>query len=621
MRNPAVTSLMKPATLTAAAFAAVTLPLAAADKAPAPGKQPNIIVILSDDMGYSDIGCYGSEIRTPALDALAARGLRFTQFYNGARCCPTRAALLTGLYAHQAGMGAMTRNHKLPGYTGSIRENCMTIAEMLRPAGYATYAVGKWHVSRNAKETQNLPLQRGFDHYYGMLIGSASYYDPSSLARDNTIITPYNDPEGYRPANNQFYLTDAIGDNAVRYLEQHARKNSASADASKPFFMYVAFTAAHWPLQAFPEDIAKYKGAYDAGYDAIRQARHKRLAELGLLPPGTKLSPPDNTAWKDIQDKEWEIRCMEVYAAMIDRMDQNIARIVAHLKTTGQLDNTVIFFMQDNGACAEIFTQREDLTFRWHNGPPYSHAERRVLMRERPNAATATYAPLGPDDLQTRNYPVQTRDGRPMRTGPAVMPGPDDTYIGYGQDWANVSNTPFREYKHWVHEGGISTPLIVHWPAGIPAALNNTLVRTPAHIIDIASTCVDLAGAKYPAKRGDTALTPLAGISLRPLFTGAQVRRPSPLFWEHEGNRAVRDGDWKLVAKDRNGPWELYNMATDRTELNNLAAQHKDIANRLAAAWENWAVEAKAKPWPWDKAPPAQGGAAKSKLKNKSAGK
>nr|WP_202863888.1 sulfatase-like hydrolase/transferase [Ereboglobus luteus] len=415
---------MKPATLTAAAFAAVTLPLAAADKAPAPGKQPNIIVILSDDMGYSDIGCYGSEIRTPALDALAARGLRFTQFYNGARCCPTRAALLTGLYAHQAGMGGMTRNQKLPGYTGSIRENCMTIAEMLRPAGYATYAVGKWHVSRNARETQNLPLQRGFDHYYGMLIGSASYYDPSSLARDNTIITPYNDPEGYRPANNQFYLTDAIGDNAIRYLEQHERKKSAGASASKPFFMYVAFTAAHWPLQAFPEDIAKYKGAYDAGYDAIRQARHKRLAELGLLPPGTKLSPPDNTAWKDIQDKEWEIRCMEVYAAMIDRMDQNIARIVAHLKTTGQLDNTVIFFMQDNGACAEIFTQRDNLTFRWHNGPPPATPSAASSCASLPTPPPPPTRPSAPTTSRRETIPCKPATDAPCAPAPRSCPAP-----------------------------------------------------------------------------------------------------------------------------------------------------------------------------------------------------
>ncbi len=589
---------------TAVTLAAASLPLAAAGNIQSTdASRPNILIILSDDMGYSDIGCYGSEIRTPALDALAARGLRFTQFYNSARCCPSRAALLTGLYAHQAGMGAMTRDHKLPGYTGSIRENCMTIAEMLRPAGYATYALGKWHVSRNIKDTPNNPLQRGFDHYYGMLVGSASYYDPSALARDNTLITPHNDPEGYRPANNQFYLTDAIGDNAIRYLEQHARNNSAADPkpaSPRPFFMYVAFTAAHWPMQAFPEDIAKYKGVYDNGYNPIRQARHKRLIELGLLPPGTKLSPPDNTPWENIQNKEWEIRCMEVYAAIIDRMDQNIARIIAHLKTTGQLDNTVIFFMQDNGACAEIFTQHDDLILRWHNGPPNDHASRRALMRTPPNAATATYPPLGPDDLQTRSYPLQTRDGRPMRTGTDVMPGTDGTYIAYGQDWANVSNTPFREYKHWVHEGGISTPLIVHWPAGIPASLHNSLVRAPSHIIDIAATCIDLAGTSYPSKRGDTPLTPLAGVSLRPLLAGAPLHRAAPLCWEHEGNRAIRDGDWKLVAKGHTGPWELYDLATDRTELNDLAASRPDLVRRLSAAWEQWAIDAKAKPWPWD---------------------
>ncbi|MDR0351952.1 MAG: arylsulfatase [Opitutaceae bacterium] len=537
-------------------------------------QRPNIIVILSDDMGFSDIGCYGGEIRTPALDKLAARGLRFTQFYNGARCCPSRASLLTGLYAHQAGMGHMIADQNLPGYTGSIRDNCMTIAEMLRPAGYSNYAVGKWHVARGVEERRNWPLQRGFEKYYGTIVGSGSYYDPATLCRDNTLITPLNDPE-YQPANGKFYYTDAIADNAVRYLRQHCRDNPGA-----PFFMYVAFTAAHWPMQAPPGDIAKYEGVYDKGYNPVREARFKRAIELGILPPETELSPPDNAGWKNVRDKKWEIRCMEVYAAMIDRMDQGIARIVAQLEASGLFDNTVIMFLQDNGACAEP-----------------------VGRQPRPAGdARAKYEPLGADDFQPKARPpnMQTRDGRPVRTGAGVMPGPEDTYIACGRDWANVSNTPFREYKHWVHEGGISTPFILSWPAGIPAALEGSFNRTPAHIIDIAATCVDLANAKYPVKRRDTALAPLAGISLRPALTGAPLQRPSPIFWEHEGSRAVRDGNWKLVAKGAHAPWELYDMAADRSELHNVIAQHKDITTHLSDAWEKWALDAKAKPWPWD---------------------
>jgi arylsulfatase len=554
-------------TATATLCAAATLD-AAPENTPA---RPNILVILSDDMGFTDIGCYGGEIKTPALDRLAGHGLRFTQFYNSARCCPTRASLLTGLYPHQAGMGHMTNNAGLPGYTGSIRENCVTIAEMLRPAGYSTYALGKWHVARGIKETANHPLQRGFEKYYGTIGGAGSYYDPATLCRDNTLITPENDPE-YRPQN--YYYTDAIADNAILFLRQHQR-----ATPGKPFFMYVAFTAAHWPMHALPGDIEKYQGVYDKGYDAIRAARHKRALELGVIDPSTRLSPADNPGWKNVTNKKWEIRCMEVYAAIIDRMDQNIARILAQLAATNQLDNTIIMFMQDNGACAELLGRQSG---------------------NRDN--TRQYRPLGPDDLQPRTRPpnMQTRDGRPVRTGPGVMPGPADTYIACGHNWANVSNTPFREYKHWVHEGGISTPLIVCWQKGIDQNLAGGFVKTPAHLVDIAATCLDLSAAKYPAKRGGVKLTPLPGISLRPSFTGKQLQRPAPLFWEHEGNRAVRDGRWKLVAKGRDGPWELYDMDADRSERDNLAAQNKPLVRRLSDSWEQWAQTAKAKPWPWN---------------------
>jgi len=551
---------------TAAALSAFSLQpsaLCAGAPAPAPAR-PNIMIILADDMGFSDLGCYGGEIHTPTLDKLAAQGLRFTQFYNGARCCPTRAALLTGLYAHQAGMGHMTQDKHLPGYSGALNASSETIAEMLRPAGYDTYAVGKWHVSLGVKDTKNHPLQRGFNHYYGIIGGAANYYNPDTLTRDNTPITAKTDP-AYKPAPGKpYYFTDAIADNAIQFLKDHQRANAAAA-SDKPFFMYVAFTAAHWPMMALPEDIAKYKGVYDKGYDPIRDARYKRTLELGTVVLPTKLSPPDNSGWNNVRDKKWESRCMEVYAAIVDRMDQNIAKIVAQLEASGQLDNTLILFLQDNGACAEMIGRGAK------NGK--------------------------------KGY----------RTGPGVMPGPEDTYIAYGHDWANVSNTPFREYKHWVHEGGISTPLIAHWPAGIPASLDNTFVRTPAHIIDIAATCVDLANATYPAKRGSTPLSPLAGISLRPTFTGAPLQRPTPLFWEHEGNRAVRDGKWKLVAKGATAPWELYDMDVDRSELNNLASKNKDIATRLAAAWQEWATANKVLPWPWSGAGKKAGKGKKTK--------
>jgi arylsulfatase A-like enzyme len=543
--------------------------------ATSPPARPNIILILSDDMGFSDIGCYGSEIATPALDALAASGVRFTQFYNGARCCPTRASLLTGLYAHQTGLGHMGENQHLPAYTGSINDRCATIAEVLRPAGYHTYALGKWHITHpiaaNGPKT-HWPLQRGFEKYYGTINGGGSFYDPTSLCRGNTFITPENDPE-YRPK--QFYYTDAIADNAIAFLKAHQRE---TASAPAPFFMYVAFTAAHWPMHALPEDIAKYRGKYDQGYEPVRAARLKRARDLGLIKPQWALTPPDED-WSTVDDKAWEARCMEVYAAMVDRMDQNIARLVAELKASGQFDNTLIFFLEDNGACAE-------------------------LMGRTSNAAAvakASYQSFGPNDLQPKVWPpMQTRDGRAVRTGPGVMPGPADTYVAYGRGWANVSNTPFREYKHWVNEGGISTPLIVHWPAAIAKAQRGTLVDQPGHLIDIAATCVEVAGATYPAERAGKALPPLEGVSLKPALSGEKFTRAQPLFWEHEGNRAVRDGKWKLVAKGPRSRWELYDMEADRTELHDLASAEPARVAQMSSQWDTWATRVGAKPWPWD---------------------
>ena len=539
--------------------------------------QPNIVIIMSDDMGFSDLGCYGGEIQTPNLDRLAAGGLRFTQFYNTARCCPTRAALLTGLYPHQAGVGHMMEDHDKPGYKGNLNESCRTIAQVLKPAGYRSYASGKWHVTRNLQadgDKHNWPLQRGFERFYGMISGGGSFYDPFTLCRDNTLISPYADAE-YQPK--QYYFTDAITDHAVKFIGEHDRDHQ-----QQPMFLYVTYTAAHWPMHALPEDIAKYKGKYDAGYDAIRQARFAKSVELGLVDKEPGLSPPAGD-WSKVKNREREIACMEVYAAMVDRMDQGIGKIVAELKRTSRFDNTLIFFLQDNGGCAE--QQGRNATMNREDGP----------RKEKPSLPTIAAAAL-PNGLT----PPQTRDGYPVRQGPNVMPGPYDTYVAYGQGWANVSNTPFREYKHWVHEGGISTPLIAHWPKGITA--KGELRKQPGHLIDLMATCVELSSAKYPAEA-----TPLVGLSLQPAFKNEPLKREA-IYWEHEGNRAVRVGDWKLVAKHAQD-WELYDIAHDRIEGQNLAAKHPEKVREFSELYTKWAERSNVAPWPVAKETPKKNNA------------
>jgi arylsulfatase A-like enzyme len=547
--------------LVLAAFFACGTALEAAEAA-----RPNIIVILSDDMGYSDLGCYGGEISTPNLDALAANGVRFTQFYNTARCCPTRASLLTGLYPHQAGVGHMTEDRGYDGYRGVLNRQSVTIAEVLQPSGYRTYMCGKWHLTRftgqNA-DRSTWPLGRGFEKFYGTIAGAGSFYDPTTLCRQNKLITVENDPE-YHPE--PYYYTDALSENAVSFLRHHRTETP-----DKPFFLYLAYTAAHWPMHAPKAAIEKYKGKFDAGYAPAREARLQRMKEIGLVPAEMELSPPSD-AWGIVKDKAWEARCKEVFAAMIETMDAGVGRIVDQLKATGQLDNTLILFLQDNGACAETIGRS-------------------------PNAADpGNLKPMGPDQLQPKvQPPMQTRDGRWVKSGPGVMPGPADTYVAYGRGWANVSNTPFREYKHWTHEGGISTPLIAHWPAGIQRDRAGQFERQPGHLIDIMATCVDLAGAKYPEQVAGQAIKPREGVSLRPAFNGEPLSRSQPLFWEHESNRAVREGDWKLVAKEGQ-PWELYNLANDRTESHDLAASEPSRVRDLAAKWQAYASRANVLP-------------------------
>ncbi len=546
--------------------------------------RPNIIVILSDDIGYSDIGSYGSEIGTPNLDRLAAGGIRFTHFYNTARCSPSRASLLTGLYPHQAAMGHLATRPLWdePGYLDDLNRNSATIAEVLRDAGYATYMTGKWHLygmkasvlpDETDTDTTNWPLQRGFDRFFGHLSGSCSYWDPFTLLSGNRYITP---GEG-------FYYTDAISDTAVKFIREHPD--------DKPFFFYVAYYAAHWPLHAPEEEIEKYDGVYDIGWDSLRSQRFSKQKELGVVTTAHRLSERTESIipWDDEPMKEWQSRRMETYAAMIDIMDQGIGRIIAALEETGQLDNTIILYMQDNGGCAEpVLTNRM--------AKPLTE-EQKVLK------------PYPPDHILTVRKPEYTRDGRFIRSGRGVMAGPADTWVAYGEEWANASNTPFRLYKSYVHEGGIATPLIVHWPSGLKKT--GAIVDEPGHLIDIMPTCLELAGVNYPRKFNGATATPPEGLSLLPAFEGKKLDREF-LFWEHEGNRAIRMGKWKLVQQlpepmhfkpDDENRWELYDLEKDPSETEDLAPIYPERVKEMAARWEKEALRLGAKPWPWDHNP------------------
>jgi len=542
-------------------------------------ERPNIILIMSDDMGYSDIGCYGSEIETPELDRLAAKGIRFSQFYNTARCCPTRASLLTGLYPAQTGMGFMTGDQGNSGYRGEIGKQCVTIGEVLKPSGYHTYMAGKWHVARNLEGIDSLkynwPLQRGFDKFYGTIIGAGSFWDPWTLVRGNTLITPHNDPE-YNPEESWYY-TDAISDNAIKFIEEHVQE--AEED---PFFMYVAYTAAHWPLHAPEDEIALHKGKYDGGYAALREKRFQNLKTLGLVDENWKLSE-QVAKWDTVPDKSWHARNMEVYAAMISRMDKGIGKLIDVLINNKMLENTLILYLQDNGGCAETI------------GFFANNCQYDTLP------GTPVYDPMGPDELQTQMSPRQNREGFPVVImSEKVMAGPDYTYHAYGPAWANVSNTPFRKFKQWVHEGGISTPLIAHWPAKIKD--HGQIRRQPGHLIDIMATIADITGADYPEDYEGHRILPMEGESLMDVFTDNETLDREAIYFEHGGNRAVREGNWKLVSKayPRNwrfvrvdeiplDQWALYDLEKDRTETNNLADQYPEKVKKMAEQWQRWA--------------------------------
>ena len=486
--------------------------------------RPNIIVILADDMGYSDLGSYGSEIKTPVLDQLAENGLRMTQFYNASRCCPSRASLLTGLYPHQANMGFMQEDCNLPGYGGHLPDNAITIAQLLKENGYSTAMSGKWHVGN---DKSFWPTKKGFDKFYGFPHHGGEYFYPFAsdqiLVKGETEITP----------DENYYSTDAINDNAVNFVTEMHSEN-------KPFFLYLAHVAPHFPLQAKQEDIDKYRGTYKRNFEELRVKRFEKMKAQGILPADYKLSPLDPKVpnWDELSDTEkddFDLR-MSVYAAQIDCMDQGIGRLVDQLESLDQLDNTVIIFLSDNGGT------RED----------YSN---------------------------------------PEMTAPIGQPG---SFGCYKLPWANVSNTPFRMFKHWGNEGGIRTPFIVHYPKLIT---EGRIDNQPAHIMDIMKTVSELAKVEYPKTYNNNEITPSEGISLVPIFKSKERTAHKELFWEHEGNKAARMGEWKWVNIYPEGTDELYDLSKDPTELNNLANSQAEKLESIKTSWQNWADRVGVVPW------------------------
>jgi len=492
-------------------------------------KRPNIVVILADDLGFSDVGCYGSEIPTPNIDLLANAGVRFTRFYNNTRCCPSRASLLTGLYPHDAGIGRMAEdpedstvnNEGVDGYRGYLTKNSVTIAEVLKSAGYHTYMSGKWHVGMHGKD--KWPLQRGFERYYGILSGGSSYlkpFPPRGITVDNGA-TSYDVPDDY-------YTTDAFADNAVNFIREQKD--------DKPFFLYLAFNAPHWPLHAKRADIDKFQGEYSIGWDSVRHERWRKQLKLGLVKPEWGLTERDMRPWTELTAKEQQDVAyrMSVYAAQVYALDYNIGKVIETLKARKQFDNTLILFLSDNGAAAE---------------------------------------------------PYQELGGKPMDevNNPAKF-----WAVSYGAGWATVSNTPYKKWKNTTYEGGTSTPLIVSWPAGIGASKGGW-VQTPHHIIDILPTALEAAGADYPSQYQGNAVIPTPGISMLPVIRTGNGPIHDYFYWEHEENCAVIYGAWKAVKKLPGDQWELYNLEKDRIEKSNVAAAYPAVLQDLAAHWDDWA--------------------------------
>ena len=507
------------------------------DAAPASGAAlpPNIVIILADDMGFSDLGCYGGEIDTPNLDRLAAEGLRFSEFHNCAICGATRSALLTGLYHHQSGIRS---------WIGTRNQNGVSIHQLLHEAGYHTMALGNMMMIGRYRDARVADYPR-LDRYFGTQPSFGSLPGPKTTGGSyfHDVIGRYwfLNGEPYTVPKEGSYHTDSCTDDAVKFLTE-------ATAANRPFFLYLSYMAPHWPLHAKPQDIAKYRGLYrDTGWDKVRERRYKRLIELGLIDANWPLTPRDARVpeWKDAPHKQWEAERMAVYAAQIDCMDRNIGRVLEVLSAEGVENNTLVMFLSDNGASCQ-----------------------------------------GSDKLSVvENW---RRDGTPVYRGndPSVMPGPGDTFVTYGPPWANVSNTPFREYKGTNHEGGIATPLIIRWPAIIDKP--GTITGRVGHVIDIMPTCLDVAGVTYPERFDGHKVLPLEGNSLRPILEGKEPAGREALYWELGGNLAVRMGKWKLVAL-KGQPWELYDMEADRTEMNNLAAQNPDKLKEMAAMYNTWA--------------------------------
>lgn len=514
--------------------------------------RPNVVLILVDDMGFADLGITGSEINTPHIDNLANGGKLFSSMYNCARCCPTRASLLTGLYPHNAGIGHMGADLGTPAYQGYLRNDSATIAEVLRESGYRTLMSGKWHVAGDfmARDVDSwrvgdvehpTPRQRGFDRFFGIVDGATHFFSPHCVLENESRVDV--DPDS-------FYFTDAITDKAIAMVDE-------SVNDEKPFFLYLAHAAPHWPLHAFPEDIAKYENTYNQGWDSIRTARHESMNGLGVLKNPWDISPRDNDVppWESIPLPEWEASKMATYAAMIDRLDQSIGRFVEHLKKLGEYENTLILFLSDNGGCAELMAE----------------------------------------DGWVQYYPDQTLDGRSITMGnvPGVAPGDALTFQSYDKPWANVSNAPFKLYKHYVHEGGISTPLIAHWPDGIKTV---STIHQASHVVDILPTILQATDTPYLSELGGHTIQPLQGESFLDALVDKPWTREQPLFFEHEGNCAIRTEQFKLVRR-HGQDWELYDMDADRTELHDLAGQNKPLQADLVAQYQHWADQSGVMNW------------------------
>jgi arylsulfatase A-like enzyme len=503
----------------------------------------NVVIFLADDLGYSDIGGYGGEIRTPNLDRLANQGVKLSNFHNTPRCSPSRASLLTGIHPHQTGIGILTGNNEAEGgYAGNLNNRCATIAEVLKENGYITAMTGKWHLTNSPNKPNGAwPTERGFDNFFGTLDGCATYFRPGTLTRglENIEHEAENNPD--------FFYTDAIAEEAVKFL--------AEKPAEKPYFLYVPFTAPHWPLHAREETVKSYAGTYDVGWDVIRAKRLERQKALGIIPQETELSPRDARvlAWEDEPEKQWQSRRMEVYAAMVTEMDNAIGKILNQIEDNNEWENTIIIFLSDNGACSETLPLDEIAEFR----------RAKNLMDTR------------------------TRDGRKVVLGndPDVMPGGEDTYASYGVAWANVSNTPFRLYKRYTHEGGVMSPFIIHWPAGTLA--NGKVNTSTFQLVNVAPTLYDALGVTYPDNLNGSKLEPLAGGSMLPALVSAESAN-SQLWWEHIGNAAIIRGKWKLV-RQYGWNWELYDLTTDRNELKDLASANPDLVAELTAEWEKLA--------------------------------